>query len=521
MYEFRWIAGDRVTSELSEQMAKLYSSNYGFWSRLGPRPGASIKLSVDKLRGWLSPADSRVALASKSGKLVGYAIAVQTDVQNHGIVSWVTQLVVDEHHRQENVAKRLLFTIWQFSNHFAWGLITANPFAVRALEKATRRRCIPTRIRQHRDMLLTLAPRVAPTYFQQTIEAKVTATESQINTSFPLDHSQLQEMLLKATGEGRRWELGPLNESWEWFAFTFHDQPQISLSRVELEQMLLASDEVTKQAYSRVSQAFAKETQPWARHTDVEVDFIIETCRIEPNDDILDFGCGQGRHAIEMARTGINVVGVDYVEQSIAAANIASQSMTNIEFVLGDCRFVNLGRTFDAAVCLYDVIGSYADDRDNLLIVQNLAAHVKAGAHVFLSVMNFELTAHQSLNRFSIVSEPDRLLSLPASNTMEKTGIVFNPAYYLLDAETQIVYRKEQFVLGESLPAELLVRDKRFTKAQIEDLCKAAGFDVVLSRFVQAGHWRDPLSATDKRAKEILVVCRKPGPPPPTLFELT
>jgi hypothetical protein len=56
-----------------------------------------------------------------SEKIVGYAIAVQTELTGFGVVSWVTQLVVQEEHRQSDVGKTLLLTIWQFSDHFAWG----------------------------------------------------------------------------------------------------------------------------------------------------------------------------------------------------------------------------------------------------------------------------------------------------------------------------------------------------------------------------------------------------------------
>ena len=63
--------------------------------------------------------------------MIGYAIAVQVKVQDYGVISWVTQLVIHESHRRLDVGKTLLFSIWGFSDHFAWGLVTANPYAIR------------------------------------------------------------------------------------------------------------------------------------------------------------------------------------------------------------------------------------------------------------------------------------------------------------------------------------------------------------------------------------------------------
>jgi hypothetical protein len=124
--------------------------------------------------------------------------------------------------------------------------------------------------------------------------------------------------------------------------------------------------------------------------------------------------------------------------------------------------------------------------------------------------MNLELTEHQAKHRFSIAKDPSKLLALKPSQTMEKTGNIFNPDFYMLDIETSIVYRKEQFAEGFSLPAELIVRDLRYRKDVIENLCRTAGLEVVWSKYITAGHW-DATPETDRfRAKEILVYCRKP-----------
>ena len=59
------------------------------------------------------------------------------------------QLVVHTDYRNQNVAKQLLYSIWCESSNFAWGIVSSNPYAIRALEKATRRRSSPKIIRKH------------------------------------------------------------------------------------------------------------------------------------------------------------------------------------------------------------------------------------------------------------------------------------------------------------------------------------------------------------------------------------
>jgi hypothetical protein len=91
---------------------------------------------------------------------------------------------------------------------------------------------------------------------------------------------------------------------------------------------------------------------------------------------------------------------------------------------------------------------------------------------------------------------------------METSGNVFNPDYYMIDEMTEIVYRKEQFTRGTDLPAQLLVRDRRYRRRDIEAMCMVAGLDVVWSRYVRAGQWDLELNAEDDNAKEILLLCR-------------
>ena len=489
-------------------MSKLYSAHYGIWGPDGNRPSEPIKLSSRQIKNWLT-ADSLVVWATAFGEMVGYAIAIHTQLSGHGKVAWITQLVVHKDHRHVDVGKTLLFTIWGFSDYFAWGLLSANPYAIRALEKATRRRCQPELIAKHAGALLALG--AGPVhYLTSSTEVFINENESRIDTAFNIDHSELPVMLSKATGEMKPWTMGNLPVGWEWFAFTFHHQQQIPWAQKELEEMLLASDKKTKQAYSRMRHQW--KSHPWAQYAKEEVEFVLRYSGVPEGASVIDFGCGNGRHAFEFERMGCQVTAIDYVQEPAGAVREFSEkdSSLNIRFHHGDCRTTEIGGLFDLGVCLYDVIGSQTDGDSNAEILKNLARHIKEGGYVFLSVMNMELTERLAKNWFSISSNPDKLLSLPPKDIMEKSGNVFNPDYYLIDTDKKIVYRKEQFHKGEELFEELLVRDRRYTQDEIAHMCVAAGFEVVWSRFVRAGHWDEQLDRKSDKAKEILVMCRKP-----------
>jgi 2-polyprenyl-3-methyl-5-hydroxy-6-metoxy-1,4-benzoquinol methylase/GNAT superfamily N-acetyltransferase len=505
MYEFHLERAAKIEPSLIPKMSDLYSLHYGVWGAGGKKPGEQIKLSSEQIKKWLTD-DAIVVWALAFGELVGYAIAVHAKLSNRGHIAWITQLVVHKAHRKVDIGKRLLFSIWKFSDYFAWGLLSANPYAVRALEKATRRRCQPQLIARCADELLSFGVEQVH-YLKSSSEHLINKDESRVDTDFNLDHSELPEMISNVTDLARPWALGNLPNGWEWFAFTFHDQQQIPLTERELEEMLNASDEITKQAYLRMQSQWKH--HPWAQFAPEEVEFILRYSGVPSGSSALDFGCGDGRHALELAKSGFNVTVLDYIKGAEESRRELTER-ANLDFCVGDCRRVELGKHFDLGICLYDVIGSYTEDRDNFQILKNLAGHIKEGGYVFVSVMNMELTERRAMNWFSLVSDPEKLLSLPPSNIMERSGNVFNPKYYLIDREKRIVYRKEQFREGDDLFEEFIVRDRRYARDEIEHMCVEAGLAVKWSRFVRAGHWDEPLDRASDNAKEILVMCQKP-----------
>ena len=104
---------------------------------------------------------------------------------------------------------------------------------------------------------------------------------------------------------------------------------------------------------------------------------------------VLDAGCGTGRVAIELARRGLDVVGVDLDPSML---EVARAKAPDLAWVQGDLAEVDLGRTFDAVVLAGNVMIFLAPGTE-AAVVSNLARHLVPGGHL---VAGFSL-------------EPDRL----------------------------------------------------------------------------------------------------------------
>ena len=90
---------------------------------------------------------------------------------------------------------------------------------------------------------------------------------------------------------------------------------------------------------------------------------------------VLDAGCGTGRVAIELARRGVDVVGVD-LDGSMLEKARAKQP--EVPWILGDVADVDLGRTFDVVLLAGNVMIFLAPGTEGR-VVANLARHVEGG----------------------------------------------------------------------------------------------------------------------------------------------
>ncbi|HAG55080.1 MAG TPA: methyltransferase, partial [Dehalococcoidia bacterium] len=63
---------------------------------------------------------------------------------------------------------------------------------------------------------------------------------------------------------------------------------------------------------------------PGLTDTDQETQFVITALALKPGDQVLDLACGQARHAVLLARRGIDMTGQDqsaeYLDDARAAA---------------------------------------------------------------------------------------------------------------------------------------------------------------------------------------------------------
>jgi SAM-dependent methyltransferase len=124
------------------------------------------------------------------------------------------------------------------------------------------------------------------------------------------------------------------------------------------------------------------------RQTEREASFILEALGVQQTANLLDVGCGYGRHAIELVQKGLIVTGLDLsLPLLIRAADAARRVGVNVNFVHGDMRELSFDAEFDAAYCYFTSFG-YFDDDSNRKVAASIAKALKPGGRFLLDVVN-------------------------------------------------------------------------------------------------------------------------------------
>ena len=478
--------GDEMNSSAWTEVSELFSTEYGYYSDKSPiRPGERIRMGVKRYERSYANGDYRVALCRDGERLIAEAVYKEF-ATSRGNVAFVVQLVVAGDYRRRGIASTLLHAIWGFSDYYAWGIVTSNAFTVESLESATFRRVCPSLLI---DRSAWIGEELLPTIdFLDRATWTATTEDTRIATGFYTDRKKASP---SASDVARR--LGGLAEGEEWLAIVFRDQELDDISAYRT--MIEASETMVRSAYARMPQS----EQAWAAKTAQEIEVILSGIGPLPREaEIVDFGAGSGRHVEELRRRGfLQVTGMDFAADG---KNVLS----------ADCRDWKSPRPIDFALCLYDVVGSFAADADNEAIIRNIATNLRVGGRAVFSVSNWNYLDTRVIGKidFSDPSEAARrLFALPPSRRMQENGEFFDGAALLVDERRHLVCHKEQFPPERgALPGEYLIRDRRFTAEEITAILERSGLSVVSTRFVRAGFDVDYAVST---GKEILLFAVK------------
>ena len=148
--------------------------------------------------------------------------------------------------------------------------------------------------------------------------------------------------------------------------------------------------------------AEAYDREPFTQGTLGECDFIESEIGGDRSVPVLDIGCGTGRHAVELARRGYRVTGIDLSPSQIERARAkAAAAGVAPDFRVGDARALPFDGEFGLAVMICE--GAFPlmeTDEMNFEILRGAARALRPGGKLVLTTLNGLFPLHRSVGQF-------------------------------------------------------------------------------------------------------------------------
>ncbi len=213
-----------------------------------------------------------------------------------------------------------------------------------------------------------------------------------------------------------------------------------------------------------------------------EVTKIEKLLGLEPGARVLDMCCGPGRHAVELARRGHHVVGVDrtacYLE---LARKRAGEAGLTIEFVQQDMRSFRNPEAFDAAISMYTSFGYFEEPADDLQVLRNLCVSLKAGGRLLIEIAGREVLARVFQAKDWLQLE-DGSLFLAERKVGKDWGSLQNRWILICGSARQEFDFEHRLYSGTEL-AQLL-RDAGFSAVRLHGALDGSAYDLAAQRLV-------------------------------------
>lgn len=134
---------------------------------------------------------------------------------------------------------------------------------------------------------------------------------------------------------------------------------------------------------------FEEGDELWAARSKAEVDFVERVLELRPGSCVLDLCCGHGRHAIELARRGYQVTGVDLSARALRRARReAREEGLDVRWQRCDMREIDFQEEFDAVINMFTSFGYFDSEEEDRRVLECVGVALRPGGRFLIDFIN-------------------------------------------------------------------------------------------------------------------------------------
>jgi SAM-dependent methyltransferase len=198
--------------------------------------------------------------------------------------------------------------------------------------------------------------------------------------------------------------------------------------------------------------------------------------------DVLDFGCGTGKHLHELSliTSRLRLFGYDKSDFMV------SEAKNNFPNLVFSTELNDLTSAFDLVYSLFDVINYQVTNQEVITFLSNMNKKCKIGGYIILDSWNYT----------AIMNDP------PGNRTRE-FKCDGNDFARLVEVSTESDYRITEIDISiiESVDKSLVLTERHSIRAfeteELRELVIASGFENI--QFFSSENWKKPLASNDWR----------------------
>lgn len=205
-----------------------------------------------------------------------------------------------------------------------------------------------------------------------------------------------------------------------------------------------------------------------------EIGFIEQYLCLAKGRKILDIACGNGRHSLELARRGGQVLGVDYCQGLLQIGlETAQKEGLPVEFLRADMREIPTRTKFDLVISMWHSLGYFIDENQNQKSIQEIGRLTEKDGHCFIHLNNpFPKIAEIITKGF-----PDDTLGavLRKTENREPANTIYKESWF--DPVEFRSHSRRRWINPETKSENIIDHDFRyFTYPEVRNLLQSLGF---------------------------------------------